>query len=169
MVDGLLLRRFRDGSEAPFDARRVREAFARLAVEIDGDGLAELYAGDGGEGTIGLAGLRDPGGLTTAVVDVARFTHGLAGLVHAIATAADLTVSLAGGHRVYLTDGGQVLHLPPPLAPAAHTCVDGPELHWWLTREATTPDGRPTPQPTRQQAVSRSDALRSLFGLRRGD
>lgn len=170
MIETIVLRRFLGGSPAAVDPPPTLAALRRLAIDPGPDGSAGIYAGDGGEASIDLLGLRSEEGLTEAQVDVDVFSRGLADIVFDLASAAGMTVAAAPGARVFLTDGGQVRDLPDSLTTHAHTCVDGAELYWWLEREARAAAGAlPPPPPERGGPVTRSDALRTLFGVFRRD
>jgi hypothetical protein len=169
MVETVVLRRFLGGVAAPADTAAVLAALRRLTIEPGPDGAAGIYAGDGGEATIDVAALREAEGLSEAQIEIEVFSRGLAEIVFDLASAAGMTVAAAPGRRVLLTEGGQVRDLPEQLAPLAHTCVDGAELYWWLAREgAGDPATADEPSP-RKEAVTRGDALRTLFGVFRRD
>jgi hypothetical protein len=171
VVESLLLRCFVAGAPAPVVAVTIIDVLRRLTVDVGPDGTGGLYAGDGGTGTIDVSGLRAEGGLLEAVVTVETLTSGLAELVHEIAVETGMTITATGGSTVYLVDGDHVDHLPSSLAEHAHTCVDGAELHWWVVREArraANPEAPSEPAP-RNEAVTRGDALRTLFGVFRRD
>jgi hypothetical protein len=171
VVESLLLRCFVAGAPAPVAPATVIAVLRRLAVDVGPDGVGGLYAGDGGTGSIDVSGLKAEGGLVEATVTVETLTAGLADLVHEIAAETGMTVTATGGSTVYLVDGDHVDHLPSALAEHAHTCVDGAELLWWVVREArrsANPDAPSEPTP-RNEAVTRSDAIRSLFGVFRRD
>lgn len=169
MVETIVLRRFSAGLPAQVERTATLDTLRRLAIDPASDGSAGIYAGDGGEATIDLAALRGEEGLTEAQIDVELFTRGLADIVHDLASATGMTVAAAPGARVFLTDGAQVHDLPEPLTTLAHTCVDGAELYWWLDREAKAAAGTLPPPPARTEAVTRGDALRTLFGVLRRD
>ncbi len=163
----LVLRCYQGGLASAPDPRALRATLERLTIAPDASGAAGVYAGDGGEGTIDLS---RP---TEVHLTVTTSSHGLVDLVYDLATSTGMTIAPDPGHGIYLTDGDQSVELPEALAGRAHTCVDGAELHWWLGREAALRSGPTTPtplspeRPARPAAVTRGDALRSLFGLRR--
>lgn len=169
MVETIVLRRFSGGFPAPVEAAAMRDALRRLTIDPAPDGSAGIYAGDGGEAAIDLAALRTEDGLSEAQVDVEIFTRGIADIVFDLASAVGMTIAAAPGTRVLLTDGGQVGDLPATMTAVAHTCMDGGELYWWLERESRPAGAQPVAPAARKEAVTRSDALKSLFGVLRRD
>lgn len=168
MIDRLILCRYVAGEPAPVEATVMLSALRRLTIEPGPDGVAGIYAGDGGEATVDLAELRSDAGLAEAHVTVSVWSRGLVDVVYDLASATGMTVVAEPGRSVFLTEGDQVDDLPEAHVARAHTCVDAAELHWWLGREAAEPAPGSAPVP-RKETVTRGDALRSLFGVRRRD
>ena len=169
MVETIVLRRFSGGFPAPVDTAAMLDALRRLAIDPSPDGSAGIYAGDGGEAAIDLAALRTEEGLSEAQVDVELFTRGIADIVFDLASASGMTIAAAPGSRVLLTDGRQAGELPATLTTLAHTCTDGGELYWWRDRDSRPAAGSPAAPAARKEAVTRGDALKSLFGVLRRD